>query len=120
MQSSQGEIKIHQFLEYGNVPFEEEYEFDDLVAPNGKHLRFDFAVFDENGDLECLIEFQGRQHYIATSKFGGAKGLARQRFNDNLKRQYCLKNNIRLISIPYTEESRLTYDSLMSKISLGY
>lgn len=60
MLSSAGEVKIHQLLEYGNVPFEEEYTFDDLRAENGKLLRFDFAIFDDYGDLECLIEYNGR------------------------------------------------------------
>lgn len=57
MLSSEGERKIHEYLEYGNVPFEEEYIFDDLTAENGKHLRFDFCVFDESDNIECLIEY---------------------------------------------------------------
>ena len=56
MLSSAGEVKIHQLLEYGNVPFEEEYTFDDLRAENGKLLRFDFAIFDKNNQLKGLIE----------------------------------------------------------------
>lgn len=57
MLSSEGERKIHEYLEYGNVPFEEEYIFEDLTAENGKHLRFDFCVFDEDDNIECLIEY---------------------------------------------------------------
>lgn len=37
--------------------------------------RFDFAVFDDDGELDFLIEYQGRQHYEAVSKYGGKKGL---------------------------------------------
>lgn len=118
MLSSKGEIKIHNYLEYANIPFEEEYIFPDLKAENGRSLRFDFAVFDDDGELDCLIEYNGVQHYVAKSKFGGKAGLARQQHNDTKKRQYCLAHNIRLITIPYTEEDSLTYDYLMKL--LGY
>ena len=100
MLSSSGEVKIHNLLSDNNIPFEEEYEFDDLISSSARHLRFDFAIFDDEHNLECLLEFQGRQHYQATGKFGGQRGLSRQRYNDNLKRQYCLKHHYKLISIP--------------------
>lgn len=116
MLSSNGEVKIHNILADYGIPFEEEYEFDDLITSNGRHLRFDFAVFDDDGDLSCLIEFQGKQHYQPIKKFGGKRGLAQQKYNDNLKRQYCIKNNLKLISIPYFDEDRLTYDYLLPLI----
>lgn len=75
MRSSRGEIRIHEILEGNDIPFEEEYEFPGLKAPSGRPLRFDFAIFDDDGNLEFLIEYQGKQHYQAVSKFGGAKGL---------------------------------------------
>ena len=57
MLASRGEIKIHQILERNNVNFIEEYEFPDLKSPNGKPLRFDFAVFDDDNNLDFLIEY---------------------------------------------------------------
>ncbi len=98
--SSSGEVKIHNILTDYGVPFQEEYEFDDLISTSGRHLRFDFAIFDDDGELLCLLEFNGRQHYQSVGKFGSNKGLRRQQYNDNLKRQYCLKNNYKLITIP--------------------
>lgn len=113
MLSSSGEVKIHNILSDYGVPFEEEYEFDDLVASSGRHLRFDFAVFDDNGELDFLIEFQGAQHYKSISKFGGNRGVNRQRYNDVQKRKYCLQHNIKLITIPYYDENKLSYDYIM-------
>ena len=46
--SSKGERLIHQYLEYLDIPFEEEYIFSDLTAENGKPLRFDFCLFDDD------------------------------------------------------------------------
>lgn len=62
MKSSRGEIKIHEVLEMANLPFQEEYTFPDLVSSSGRALRFDFAIFDDDGGLDFLIEYQGIQH----------------------------------------------------------
>lgn len=115
MLSSRGEIKIHEILENNDINFKEEYSFVGLNSPNGRPLRFDFAVFDDDGNLEFLIEYQGRQHYEASSKYGGKKGLYQQQFNDNKKRRFCALNHITLIEIPYTEENLISYDYIMKK-----
>lgn len=118
MLASSGEVKIHNILSDYDIPFEEEYTFDDLVASSGKRLRFDFAIFNDDGELDCLLEFNGVQHYKSVSKFGGKRGVQRQQYNDTQKRKYCLKNNIKLVTIPYYEENKLSYEYLMQKI--GY
>lgn len=112
MRSSRGERKIFDILREHGVPFQEEYEFPDLISTSGRRLRFDFAVFKE-GKVDFLIEFQGRQHYTSVSKFGGERAAQRQRYNDVLKRQYCLKNNICLVSIPFWDEDKITYEYIM-------
>lgn len=118
MLSSRGEIKIHEILEEAGLDFQEEYSFPDLVSTNGRPLRFDFCVFDDVGDVDFLIEFQGIQHYEPKSKFGGLAGLRKQEFNDMQKREYCAKHNITLVAIPYWDESKINYDYIMR--SAGY
>ena len=78
MLSSRGEIKIHEILEKAGLDFEEEYVFPDLMSENGRPLRFDFVVFDDDGEIDFIIEFQGKQHYEPSSKFGGKKGFYQQ------------------------------------------
>ena len=114
MRASRGEIKIEDILRASGLNFEEEYSFPDLISTNGRPLRFDFAVFDDSGDLMFLIEYQGIQHYIAKSKFGGVSGLKKQQYNDMQKREYCRKHNIILIAIYYTHESLISYDYIMN------
>lgn len=118
MKASRGEIKIYDVLTDAGLDFQEEYSFPDLVSTNGRVLRFDFAVFDDNGDIDFLIEYQGIQHYEAKSKFGGISGLRKQQFNDMKKRQYCEAHGITLIAIPYWEENLINYDYIMQ--SAGY
>ena len=113
MKSSRGEIKICDILDAAGLKYIEEYSFPDLISSNGRPLRFDFAVLDDNGDIDFLIEFQGIQHYEAKSKFGGAQGLYRQKYNDTQKRVYCNKNGITLVSIPYWDEHIMNYDYIM-------
>lgn len=115
MKSSRGEIKIHEILEQNDVNFKEEYEFPSLRAPSGRALRFDFAVFDDDGNLDFLIEYQGKQHYEAVSKFGGNRGLYQQKYNDNLKRRFCALKGIKLVEVPYTDEYKVNYDYLFQK-----
>jgi hypothetical protein len=114
MRASRGEIKIEEILEAAGMNFQPEYSFDDLISSSGKPLRFDFAVFDDEGDLSFLIEFQGIQHYIAKDKFGGYVGLRKQQFNDMRKREYCRDHNLILIAIPYLDEAKISYDYIMN------
>lgn len=113
MRASRAEIKIEEILLENGLNFFEEYSFDGLCSENGKPLRFDFAVFDDDGNLDFLIEYQGKQHYEASAKFGGKRGLYQQQHNDNKKRRFCALHDITLIEIPYTEENQISYDYIM-------
>lgn len=64
---SKGEQKIRKILNENNVNYSREYIFSDLKGPGGGHLRFDFAIFQDN-KLYKLIEFQGEQHYQGVSE----------------------------------------------------
>ena len=113
MRASYGQMKIQEILQRAGLSFEPEYSFKDLISSSGHPLRFDFAVFDDGGDLDFLIQFQGIQHYKPKSKFGGIPGLKKQQFFDMQKREYCKKNNITLVVIPYWDEQILDYDYIM-------
>lgn len=115
MLDSRGEIKIHEILEQNGLNFKEEYSFKDLRSPNGRPLRFDFVVFDDEGTIDFIIEYQGKQHYEASAKFGGKKGLYQQQFNDNQKRRFCALHHFNLIEIPYYEENQISYDYIMTR-----
>jgi hypothetical protein len=115
MKSSRGEIKISEILDMNDIVYQEEYSFDGLNSQNGRALRFDFCVFDDDGKIDFLIEYQGKQHYQPVSKYGGTRGYYQQQFNDNQKRRFCALHNLKLIEIPYTEEHLISYDYIMKK-----
>lgn len=107
------ERRVHDVLSEAGLPFEEEYEFPDLVTGSDVPLRFDFAVFDDDGGIDFLIEANGIQHYRPVGKFGGTKALYRQQYNDCAKKRYCQKNHYPLVVIPYWDAGKITYDYIM-------
>lgn len=113
MLSSFGEKKIHEILERAGINFKEEYEFPNLRGRKHVPLRFDFCVFTTSGQIAFLIEFNGEQHYRPVEKFGGVKTFARQQQNDLKKRQYCLDNKIKLVTIPYYDIDKLSLEYIM-------
>ena len=115
MRASRGEIKIEEILTEANLPFEEEYIFPELRSSNGRPLRFDFVIFDDDGKIDFIIEYQGRQHYEPSAKFGGKRGFYQQQYNDNKKRRFCALHGFKLLEIPYTEENLISYDYIMKK-----
>lgn len=118
MRDSKMEIKIFEILKDAGLPFEEEREFPGLVGKSGRPLRFDFCVYDDDHNIDFLIEAQGRQHYVPVGKFGGSRALKYQKYNDMLKRKYCLEHNLKLVTIPYYDEGKITYDYIMQ--AAGY
>ena len=75
MNASRGEIKIREILEQADLNFTMEQSFEGLVSSNGRPLRFDFCIFDDDGNVDFLIEYQGKQHYQPSSKYGGKRGF---------------------------------------------
>lgn len=97
--TSQGEANVERLLQENNILYVKQYRFKDFSS----FLRFDFGILKEDNELSHLIEFDGEQHYDRLNGFFSEK----QYNNDILKNQYCLKNNIPLIRIPYKEKDNL-------------
>lgn len=102
--SSKGEKEIARYLKQNYISFIPEFKFID--CKNYRQLPFDFAIFDVYSNLSYLIEYQGPHHYKPTRFNGISLEIAKENFlrtikNDKIKNDYCLKNNIKLIKIPY-------------------
>ncbi len=94
--------KIIRFiLKTYKYTFQEQVKFAGLKGTGNKKLSYDFGVY-ENGQLDFLIECQGRQHYEPVDFYGGVKQYKIQLEHDRLKQDFCQRNHILLIEIPYT------------------
>lgn len=96
---SHGELSVRDFLNNNHITFESQYKISE--CKDLRPLPFDFAIFIQN-KLVALIEYQGRQHYHNIDFFGRDGKFEKQQQRDNIKREYCKKQNIPLIEIPYT------------------
>lgn len=94
---SKGEKKISKILDKYNILYLREYKFKDCFYK--KELPFDFYLPKHN----ICIEFNGKQHYESIEHFGGDIRLKEQIEKDNIRRSYCIINNIKLVEIKYDE-----------------
>lgn len=114
--SSMGEELISSILRTHNIKFKPQYSFPDLKSNKNWKLHFDFGVL-EGEKLKCLIEYQGRQHFKYDENWKQTKEEFEDgQKRDELKREYCKRNNIPLIEIPYWEFSKINYDYIKNKI----
>lgn len=95
---------LNFFLIDNNIIFETQKKFND--CRNIYCLPFDFYLPIQN----ILIEFDGEQHFKPIRFNGIANEIALKKYlitkrNDEIKNQYCLDNNIKLIRISYKENN---------------
>lgn len=107
--SSSRENLIEKVLQENSVEYIKQYSFSDCKY-KGK-LYFDFALF-RDGELFCLIEYDGEQHFRPVDHFGGEDSFKNTRLRDTIKDNYCINNNIKLYRLMYS----LTDDEVISNI----
>lgn len=95
--SSKGEMHIEKFLINKKINYMKQYKFDDCKCK--RMLPFDFYLPEYN----CCIEYDGKQHYLYGCFDINLLELMNIKYRDNIKNDYCNKNNIKLIRIPYWE-----------------
>jgi len=103
--SSKGEKVIKSYLENNEIKHKHQFRLDDCRCK--KPLPFDFAIFDSNNNLKCLIEYDGELHFNSFDYFGGENKFKEQQYRDKIKNNYCKQNNIPLLRIPYWDFSNL-------------
>ena len=109
--TSAGESKIRALLEENNINYSQQYSFEDLRDKG--LLKFDFAIF-KNSKLFCLIEYQGSQHFQNLE----GKLWNCPKKHDEMKRQYCKRNQIPLIEISYKDFDKIDFSFLQEKCDL--
>ena len=108
---SNNEYIVRQYLEEKGINFIQEKKFKN--CKNIKPLPFDFYIPSKN----TVIEIHGGQHYYENNLF--TQSLQERQRIDNIKKEYCIKNNINYVEIPYwliTESSIETYKQIIDNI----
>lgn len=102
---SKGEVFVNDWLKENNFIFQREYSYPDLKGDKAP-LRFDFYV---NGKL---IEVMGIQHY---NKKGWGVSEQLKRY-DELKYNYCKKNDIKILYLDYNSNSTIPFKEWEQKL----
>lgn len=105
-ESSQGEDCIASYLKAKNLTFEREYSISN--CKDKRPLPFDFAVFNKDGSLNCLIEYQGCQHFInpfqyCKGDFINKESVLSVQKHDTMKSFFCQEHGIKLIRIDHPQ-----------------
>jgi very-short-patch-repair endonuclease len=94
---SKGEKKISSILKQLNLNYNKQKIFDYCRDKNV--LPFDFYLPSHN----TCIEYDGKQHFESIDYFGGDENFAIIKKHDEIRNNFCEKNNIKLIRIRYDE-----------------
>lgn len=105
---SKGEAFIENLLKINNISYESQKRFPD--CKNIKCLPFDFYLPIQN----VCIEYQGEQHYHPVEYWGGEEKFKIYQQNDQIKENYCKKNKIRLLCLPYTLTNKELQESILN------
>lgn len=96
---SRGEEIVKDYFFNNNIKFIRQYKIDIY-----KTCYIDFYLPDYN----IFVEFNGIQHYSPVEHFGGEEKFQEQQKRDSPVREYCKKNKIRLIEIPYWKMNEIS------------
>lgn len=113
IKKSKGEREIEKILRGIGLEYISQKKFKDCL--NLLPLPFDFYI----PSLNLCIEYHGEQHYESV-RFGGVSekiakdNLKKTKINDSIKKKYCKKNNISLLTIPYWKYSDM--EKIINKI----
>lgn len=87
-----------------------------MVKETGRKLRFDFAIYKQDGQFERFIEFDGRQHFTGpdTTYWGRTTDTLKDiKERDEIKNNFCLNHNYPLVRIPYFKLETITIEELL-------
>lgn len=108
---SQGERKIITILKENNINFVSQKTFSTCRFPDTNFpAKFDFYI--EN---KYIVEFDGRQHFKDYGNYYFDVNKIKE--HDKIKNEWCFKNNIPIIRIPYYHLNKITINDLKLETS---
>lgn len=115
---SLGEYTIERILNENGIRYIAQHSFENCVFPDtGYRAFFDFYI-----DNKYVLEYDGQQHFSPQCFSGMGKDSAEEQFaktqyRDSFKNEWCQKNNVPLIRIPYTHLKDICLNDLLLETS---
>lgn len=113
---SKGEMLINNWLQAHNIPFQPQYSVNEIILDSGRRPFFDFAIFDNDNNLQCLIEYNGKQHYEITGGWNTKEHFEITQNRDRQKSEWCKKLNIPLYIISYQDNLEEKLQSIKNEL----
>lgn len=104
---STGETILEQIFIKNNVVYEVQKKC--IIKETLNFFDFYLPTYD------TYIEYDGKQHFKAIKRWGGAEGLAHRKQKDKLKDEYVREVNSKIIRIPYTVTTQKEMISILDK-----
>jgi hypothetical protein len=114
---SSGERTVRLFLMDNKIKFKQYHKIKGCFSEkNGKQypLIFDFYL----PKINCVIEYDGAQHFRPVEIFGGEETYKRTLILDQIKNKFCSDNNIKIIRLSYELKPNSLYKLLKSELNL--
>lgn len=112
--TSRGETVVSLALKELGLEYQTQKTFPNLKSDLGYSLRYDFWIPEYN----CLMEYDGGQHFFAVPQWGGEEYLQNTKRRDEIKNQYAKDNGYNLIRIPYTDFKKIDTDYISNLLGL--
>ena len=110
VKESHGEQKIRKILTDNKINFISQKKFDNFKFQDTNGTpRFDFYL----PDYDIIIEYDGEQHFKKIFNFDTDDSFKIRQKHDKEKNEYCFKNNITLIRIPFTHFNNIELNDLL-------
>lgn len=110
---SKGEKMIENWLKENNIKYIYNFELKmNVVVRKSNIILADFYIPSKN----CIIEYNGRQHYIPIEYFGGEIAFEEQKNRDLILEKYCNKNSIKLLIIKYDQKQEEIFKCLEKEL----
>lgn len=107
---SKGEEKISSILNSFQINYRPQYTEDRFKLSTGYLPHYDFAIFDKDDNLLCLLEYHGEQHYKYYSNkntWNNKENFLKTQRRDGEKKEICEKLKIKLYVISYKDFDKL-------------
>jgi len=107
-----GEERVLNWILYNKLYYTHQHK-DKNCKGKKSSLKFDFAIYRdiEKKHLMCLIEYDGEMHYevcrFSKNELKQILKFKQQQEYDNIKNEFCIRNNIPLLRIPYWEKNNI-------------
>ena len=102
------EKKVAEILSENDISFTKNKTFNDCRFENGALAQFDFYV-----EQKYIIECDGLQHLRESGKRYSREVVDEIRRHDLFKEEWCRKNGIEIIRVPYKSMNKITIVDLI-------